>query len=753
MCGIPSIELVTVKRNARLKAAILLVLATVSVAAWSCSSNPAADPATETPATASNTESPSPTPEPTLATPTEVPVEGLEGAQQALREGRFEEAAGAFEEAARTAEDDIAVAAAWLGAGVAWNGAGDIGRSIEALDEASSAAPEGTQVWRRSRYVLGLRLTDAGEHEEAVDVLRPIAEANYADPLQPLVDTAFGRAAALHGELAEAETAWTRALESPFTTTSVRVSILRDRARVAVSRGDARGATNIYADIVNVTGAPADRFVLAEAALALGDVATWEEQLRAVIQFSSGSLLAAQALDELEAAGLEVDPGDAGYVLYQRRRYDEAIERFQAALEDETLSPSDRAFRLYYLGASLEDGGDWADSVPVYDSVAEADPTSEYVHRAAYWAARAHESLENFETASARYEALAADGPPGQFTGESAFRAGYTLFRAGNPEGGVMAWERLQVSGDPRTLYWKGRAQLEIGDSAGASASFAAAIEAGPLEFYGVEAARQLGSATDPELSHVPVEEPPAPDWDIIATWLADGIKTPAPDAPESAAADLLAVGETALAQQVLMDQEMDPLQRARAAYELGLTSVAAREATNLLYGATSAPQSAPPDLLRIAYPIDYVASLNRETFIEDIDPLFMAALIRTESYWDTNAVSIAFAYGLTQVIEPTGQALADALGVEGWTTDDLFKPAISIRFGANYIGSQLERYGTPYAALAAYNAGPGNAERWVNGTIGQTPADFVEAVDFAETRHYIEIVMTTYAYYRLAHR
>jgi soluble lytic murein transglycosylase len=212
-------------------------------------------------------------------------------------------------------------------------------------------------------------------------------------------------------------------------------------------------------------------------------------------------------------------------------------------------------------------------------------------------------------------------------------------------------------------------------------------------------------------------------------------------------------VGELAAAQQVLMDQEMEPLQRVRAAYEFGLTSVAARAATTMLFGGPTRPEEAPQDLLRLAYPIDYVASLNRETFLENVDPLFMAALIRTESYWDTRAVSIAFAYGLTQVIEPTGQAIADSLGVEGWTTRDLFKPAISIRFGANYIGSQLRRFDSPYAALAAYNAGPGNAERWTAATIGQTPADFVEAVDFSETRHYIEIVMSSYAFYRLAHR
>ncbi len=243
------------KRNARLKAATVLMLAAMSVAVWSCSSNPAAEPEPEPTATESNAPD-SPTVAPTRTAPTEVPVDGLEGAQQALREGRFEEAAAAFEEAAATAGDDIAVASAWLGAGVAWNGAGETRQAIEALEQAADAAPEDTQVWRRVRYVLGLRLTDAGQVDEAVNALRPISEAGYNDPLQPLVDTAFARASALGGELAEAEAAWLRALDSPFTTSTVRATILRDRARVAVSRGDAQGAVNLHAELVNVTGAP-----------------------------------------------------------------------------------------------------------------------------------------------------------------------------------------------------------------------------------------------------------------------------------------------------------------------------------------------------------------------------------------------------------------------------------------------------------------------------------------------------------------
>ena len=82
----------------------------------------------------------------------------------------------------------------------------------------------------------------------------------------------------------------------------------------------------------------------------------------------------------------------------------------------------------------------------------------------------------------------------------------------------------------------------------------------------------------------------------------------------------------------------------------------------------------------------------------------------------------------------------------------DLVRPAVSVRFGAYYLGTQLRRFGDPLAALAAYNAGPGNARRWQEGGSG-SGADFVEGVDIGETQHYVVAVMEHYAHYRRAYR
>jgi soluble lytic murein transglycosylase len=109
-------------------------------------------------------------------------------------------------------------------------------------------------------------------------------------------------------------------------------------------------------------------------------------------------------------------------------------------------------------------------------------------------------------------------------------------------------------------------------------------------------------------------------------------------------------------------------------------------------------------------------------------------------------------ALGLTQVMPATGENIAAQLGVEGHTQGDLLKPEVSARFGAYYLATQIEGFGGNIgAALAAYNAGPGNAARWTE-TSGNDVDLLVETVDFDETRTYLEHVLANYAFYRYAY-
>jgi soluble lytic murein transglycosylase len=104
---------------------------------------------------------------------------------------------------------------------------------------------------------------------------------------------------------------------------------------------------------------------------------------------------------------------------------------------------------------------------------------------------------------------------------------------------------------------------------------------------------------------------------------------------------------------------------------------------------------------------------------------------------------------GLTQVVPPTAAEIAADLGIADFKDGDLLQPEVSLRFGAHYLGEQIEGFGgNLHAALAAYNGGPGNAGRWAEASGGDLDL-LLEAIDFPETRVYVEVVLENYALYR----
>ncbi|MBK7175761.1 MAG: tetratricopeptide repeat protein [Chloroflexi bacterium] len=182
---------------------------------------------------------------------------------------------------------------------------------------------------------------------------------------------------------------------------------------------------------------------------------------------------------------------------------------------------------------------------------------------------------------------------------------------------------------------------------------------------------------------------------------------------------------------------------------DLGLYRSSILAATSILAQANISVFDAPKFIGRLSYPVYYADQILDLAEAYGYDPLLQFSLVRQESLYESFARSGAAAQGLSQVIPDTGAFIAERLNWPNFVNDDLYKPYVGLAFGAYYLHQQLIAFdGHAHAALAAYNAGPGNAARWYT-TAGSDIDVFKETIDFAETRLYIERIYLGHAIYR----
>ena len=126
------------------------------------------------------------------------------------------------------------------------------------------------------------------------------------------------------------------------------------------------------------------------------------------------------------------------------------------------------------------------------------------------------------------------------------------------------------------------------------------------------------------------------------------------------------------------------------------------------------------------------------------IDPAWAFAIIRAETAWQPDAQSGADARGLMQLLPGTAKLVARRSGLPYDGGESLYDPAINIPLGTQYLANLAMRFnGSPWLASAAYNAGPGNAQRWVDARGNLDPEVFILTIPFNETRDYVTRVMS----------
>ncbi|MDB5624121.1 MAG: lytic transglycosylase protein [Devosia sp.] len=281
--------------------------------------------------------------------------------------------------------------------------------------------------------------------------------------------------------------------------------------------------------------------------------------------------------------------------------------------------------------------------------------------------------------------------------------------------------------------YWLGRANSTLGDDGAAKAAFVAAA-AHPSAYYG-----QLARA---ELGQTGAGIRPLPAWRnstalFEANEVVRAIRLLEANGQHGKALTLLRQfgGE--------LTQPSELLLAARLAQDIGAPNIAIAIAT------AAEKQGIALDLM--AFPKD-------ERVLEaklQADPAAVLAVVRQESMFQVDAVSPVGARGLMQLMPGTAKETAGKVGVD-YSPERLVRdPAYNALLGSTYLEAQLKRYdGSLLLTAAAYNAGPGNANKWIK-AFGDPRADnvdpvlWVELIPFPETRKYVQRVMGNYLVYR----
>ena len=131
-----------------------------------------------------------------------------------------------------------------------------------------------------------------------------------------------------------------------------------------------------------------------------------------------------------------------------------------------------------------------------------------------------------------------------------------------------------------------------------------------------------------------------------------------------------------------------------------------------------------------------------------DVDPRLISAVIWRESRFDPAAVGEAGEVGLMQVTEAAGLEWAEDTGRLPFSKYDLFDPEVNIEAGTWYLARAIRNWSIhsdplPYA-LAEYNAGRSNAERWELGAGGDAEV-FWAGITYGTTKNYIKDILERY--------
>jgi len=327
--------------------------------------------------------------------------------------------------------------------------------------------------------------------------------------------------------------------------------------------------------------------------------------------------------------------------------------------------------------------------------------------------------------------------PRTRFAAPARFDAAMIAYVTGAPATAAKEMRALAAASSDMALaasYWAGRASAAAGDRGAAATAWRDVLARDSSSYYAALAAHRLGTVNiHPSPDSAPYPHVPAVDsaLDRIAALRALGMQP-----------------EVGYENRALYESASTSTPRLLATAAAFSATDQASRAITLGYRARDAV-GATPAVYRLIYPV-----AARDTIVDaakgaGLDPAFVAGLIRQESNFNPQAVSVAGARGLMQLMPSVAQSIAASLGIRPWSASRLFDPGINITLGVNHLAPLVKHEPDLARALAAYNAGESRVVRWNRRRGADDPEVFTERIPFPETRDYVKNVLRNREWYR----
>lgn len=664
------------------------------------------------------------------------------------------------------------------------------------------SSPTQDEWYARAMFLLARQQEDHGDHAAALatyeryrslgTVLTPYAAIRMAAQRAALGDRA--------GQIADL-TAAAGEVIAPVE----RAAVLEELIGFHREDGDATLVLARYVDLIAIAKKPAYR---ADVLWRAAQVAPDEQKiawLRTIVDELPEEQQALAALDALAGAGVAVPALKAARIQFFHDQWDAALPLLDVALGDE-ITPAERAEAQHMRALALRGQGNVDAALEALGALSQSNQGAvsrqaelDYVQTVgqsgntdwaidgyrrfaanfpedplapeALWRVVQLQQLSSNATAMDSALELGRAYPRSEQAHLALAEAGLYFYQQGAPQKAYDAWRMLGDGAEgwdrAEGYFWAGATALEYGQREAGEPLLEAAAIAAPHVYYGVRA-REVLKRTDTS-SGALGSGPTAQERQGVEAWLQSWTGGQVPPVDTGWLPDVIASPHVQRARALeavsLRDEAHEEWQAAKdqwnddpvRLWQLGLlannagqpyTALKAGERVVALSPAKRITAETPTGLLRLIYPAPYSRVVRQYARAQGIDPRLLYALLRQESLFNPDATSWVGARGLAQVMPSTAEGIAQQLDIPTYEPAQLYQPGTSVRFGAYYLGQQITSFdGLVQAAAAAYNGGPGNAQRWLEQT--RDPDLFTELIDFRETRDYVKLVYGNWGMYR----